>query len=358
MPTYSLSDLIFRVPLGREMTDVEHDTNLAVLAYMISIMAGGEGAVQSVNGQAGAVVLDATDVGALAASALTDINAAIAAKADASALAAKANTSDVNTALAAKVGTGDSRLTDRRVPAAGDYGAVTFALVGGVIVASLLNTAVRDSLGTLVAENRLDQSKIKGFTSSNFGALVQQAIIAAIGGVAGQVLGQIALVNGVLQFTAGASSPISQAKLAEYLTGTNANLLVSVGTARYMGKIRTKAYSATMTLRLDGKRIMDGDDHDSDGLSTKVIDVSGNVALNFQDIHAGLEGEGWRVRLVSNTAGARTISVATANGITVELAPGVTIPSLGANVGDAVDIVGTVVSSTLVRVERCVLDPA
>ena len=353
MPTYSLSDLIFRVPLDREMTDAEHDKNLAVLAYMISIMAGGEGAVQSVNGKVGSIELSADDVGALAASALTAINAAIAAKADIAALSTKADAAAVAAALAGKVSTGDPALTNARPPAGGDYSA--FVVAGAV--ATLVKEKVRDALHALVEDARVDQSAMKGFTGQNHGWLVMQGIIARLGLTAGQVLGPVAVVGGVPTFTPGSTSVISFATLDDFLTGDNPNLLISAATARYMGKRRTRAYAATLTLRFTGARLVDGGNHDSDSLVTKVADVSGNIVVNFNGIHAGLEGECFRVRLVSNTAGARTIAVSTANGITVD-ANGITIPNLGANVGDAVEVIGTIVSPTLVRLDRVVVDPA
>jgi hypothetical protein len=151
---------------------------------------------------------------------------------------------------------------------------------------------------------------------------------------------------------------VPKATLDEYLTGTSNSKLALVDVQRYMGLARTKSYAATLTITLDGARTVDGDDHDSDSLPTKVIDVSNDCDIRFSDIHAGLEGAAWSVRLVSTSAAAHDITVSTANGITVELAPDVTIPAMGSSVGDALEILGVIVSATKVRVERTILDAA
>jgi hypothetical protein len=147
-----------------------------------------------------------------------------------------------------------------------------------------------------------------------------------------------------------ASSPISIAKLSEYLEANNENLFLNSAIVRYLSKQKTKSYTPTMTWVLDGVRVIDGDSHDSDGLNTIVSDVSGNVVINFSNISTHLEGEKWRCRLVSNTAGTRTVVMSSANGVTIDL-NGFTIPSIGAVVGNSVEIEATIVNTSRVRVD-------
>lgn len=284
---------------------------------------------------------------------------ALATKADASALTAKADKSYVDTQLAGKVGTADGRLADRRQPAVGDYGAISFAIVEDALVATLAGAAVRNALATLTEGNRLDWTAVKGFSSAGFGAIVQQAVIAACGLEPGDRLGAVAPDG--MTFLKGSSTVISFAKLDEYLTGANENLLVTVGTARYMGLTRERAYDGTtMTLVLDGARIMDGGAHDSDGLVTEITNISSNLTINFDDIHAGLEGESLRVRCVIEAVSNYAIGFGSANGITID-ANGLANPaatSWSAAVGDALEIIATIVSPTLIRIDRYVEDTA
>ena len=109
----------------------------------------GGGAVNSVNGQTGIVVLDATDVGAQPAG-----NYATATELS-DGLATKVNSSTYTTGLAGKVDTADARLTDARTPT---DGSVTNAKVatGAAINADKLADGTNNKLLTSIERAKLN----------------------------------------------------------------------------------------------------------------------------------------------------------------------------------------------------------
>lgn len=151
--------------------------------------------------------------------------------------------------------------------------------------------------------------------------------------------------------------PLAKATLTEYLAASNANLIVGADVAGYMAKAKSKTAAATITVTLDGKRIADGDATDSDTLYT-VANIGQNTTLNFgATIHSGLVGREGVIRGVVSSAGSWTVTLATANGITID-ANSVSNPGIGSSVGDALEITYRIISTSVVRIVRYTADPA
>lgn len=191
----------------------------------------------------------------------------------------------------------------------------------------------------------VDEASIVGrLTGGSIDALTASEVLT--------ILGESFPSDGVLVVEDGVISvedatPLSYATLAEYLTGTSTNLLLSVAVARYMGKATAKAYATTVTLFLDGLRVVDGDAHDSDTLLTTIA-CTGNCTVNFDDINSNLAWQNGIIVFENTNGGAKTIDVATANGITVQ---GVSDFSIGTTAGNLLVVGYTIISPTVVNID-------
>ncbi|HRO90372.1 MAG TPA: hypothetical protein PLC06_07735 [Promineifilum sp.] len=194
----------------------------------------------------------------------------------------------------------------------------------------------------------LGYADVSGLDSSEAGALYQAAIIAALGLDVGERLGAVAAGGAAFETEPG-STPISFATLAEFLTGAAANLTLSLDVARYMGRPKAVTYSTTVTLRLDGVREADDEaaDHDSDSLISTIA-CTGNCAAGFDGIDPNLAWQSGLVVFVNTGGGARTVSLATANGVTVT---GLSEFPLGTVAGDMLAVGYTVISATRVHID-------
>lgn len=221
-----------------------------------------------------------------------------------------------------------------------------------------LTEAQRDSLtpavGDMIFNTTTGQHEIwtgsdwvtEGVTAAS-GDRYIAAIIAALGLEPGERLGAVA--------AGGDTFEVDPAPTLDAFLSSSGDFFEVI---QYMDQVLTKAHSSTLTITMDGARVADGDGSDSDSLNTVVSDVDANMDIQFATPHAWVDGKPWSVRCVSSSAGAWDITVSTSGSVAVELAPGVVIPELGANVGDALTIMGVWVGTAKVVVERTVADAA
>lgn len=216
--------------------------------------------------------------------------------------------------LTGKVDTTDPALTDRRGIATGDYTAFTVASGG---------EATLTPAGVLAAITAASPTQAEDIVTA-----LEDPILAVIPG-----------------------NPFPAATLAQFITGTVDDYFPSVAAIRHMGLAAAKTYAATVTITLNGHRIADGDGDDSDTLISTIA-ATGDCAIGFANsIAAALVRQKGEIVVSNSGGGARAITLATANGVTVTDAPGVTNPGLGSTAGNTLEFGYTILTTTSVRVD-------
>jgi len=223
-----------------------------------------------------------------------------------------ATVSALTTTVGSKVDTGDSRMTNRRGVATGDYGGI-IADAGGVVALT--------PAGTVAA--------ITGTTVPQAAAIVA------------------ALQTPILEVVTGA--PFPDATLLQFATGTDDTVYPSAAAARHLGRRTAKTYAATVTLNLDCKRTLDSDATNSDTLITTIA-CTGACTVNLANINAALIRQGGEI-VFTRTSGTGAAALATGGGVTVTYDTGVTSPGLGTTAGNTLEIVYVITSTTAVRIE-------
>lgn len=147
-------------------------------------------------------------------------------------------------------------------------------------------------------------------------------------------------------------SPLTKATLVEFLAGANPNLVVGVDVARYMAVPLAAAFAATVALRLDGKRVADGDDHDSDSLISTIA-CTGDCDITWANvIHSGLVRRQGVIVCTNVGGGTKDVDVVSTGTVVVVLAAGVTNPGIGTSADATLEFEYTILSTTLIRIDR------
>lgn len=314
-----------RLTKGSALSAVEHDANLSAIESEVNAKATTStvgSLTTTVNGKASQSSVDA-------------LSSTVDGKADQTDLDA------LELVVDGKVDDDDDRLTDRRAPADGDFGA--FVVSEGEAI--LTNEAVTDVFdGMTDAAQRTFLIDHQGFARAEGATFSAGRPV-----IAGETAHELDYAP---------ADDLDEATLDEFLTGTG-NLIVTAAVARHMSlpsvlSDTPETISATDVNVIDwsGDREDDGDASDCHSLIV-TFEPTTTRAVCVDTIHAGLVHYVAKIVITNPTSGAKTVTFVNHPdaGADVDL-NGHTIPATGATAGDQVIIYATIVSTTEVRVER------
>lgn len=246
-----------------------------------------------------------------------------------------------------------------------EYGVIRAALNIVLKFAEVLGLSVDDDTEAEVRAKLIALLDIpEGLADGDYGDFVVEdgeATLTAAGVVAAIAAMDGAMAEAVVDALADAiqaavtGNPFPAAALADFVAGTDDNVYPSGAAIRHLGLVKALSYAASVTIRLDGAREDDGDDHDSDTLISTLA-ATGDCDFGFDGILSGLVRQRGEIIVANSGGGARDIDVVTANGVTVTW--NVANPGLGSGAGDTLEILYTIVSPTHVRIDGAQAFPA